>query len=199
MTKLVFGVGINDGSRPARFDSKSMTKEYDLWTSMLRRCFDKTCLQKHPTYDGCGVSDNFLNYTYFYDWCNKQIGFGKSDATNRQWHLDKDILFKCNRLYSEDTCVFVPPEINVFFIDSRKSRGEYPLGVRFHSHHKYQSRCSVNGKPKHLGLFDTPEQAFNAYKPFKEALCKELALKWKDEIDARVYEAMMKWEVSITS
>ena len=52
---------------------------------------------------------------------------------------------------------------------------------------------------KYLGLFITPEQAFNAYKPFKEALCKELALKWKDEIDPRVYEAMMKWEVGITS
>ena len=52
---------------------------------------------------------------------------------------------------------------------------------------------------KHLGLFTTPDEAFNAYKPFKESLCKQLALKWKDEIDPRVYEAMMKWEVDITS
>ena len=55
------------------------------------------------------------------------------------------------------------------------------------------------GKSVNLGYFNTPQDAFDAYKPFKESLCKDLALKWKDEIDPRVYEAMMKWEVSITS
>ena len=42
MTKLVFGVGINDGSRPARFDDNSMTKEYRLWIAMLNRCYSAT-------------------------------------------------------------------------------------------------------------------------------------------------------------
>ena len=54
----------------------------------------------------------------------------------------------------------------------------------------------MNGKRKHLGLFDTPEEAFAAYKPFKEALCKQLALKWESEIDERLFNAMMKWEIN---
>ena len=55
--------------------------------------------------------------------------------------------------------------------------------------------CKVNGKLQYLGLFNTPQEAFAAYKPFKEALCKQLALKWKTEIDERLFNAMMNWSV----
>ena len=53
----------------------------------------------------------------------------------------------------------------------------------------------VNGKLQHLGCFDTPQEAFSVYKPFKEALCKQLALKWQSEIDSRLFNAMMNWSV----
>ena len=55
--------------------------------------------------------------------------------------------------------------------------------------------CAVNSKRQHLGLFNTPQEAFAAYKPFKEALCKQLALKWQSEIDERLFNVMMNWEV----
>ena len=200
MSKSVFGVGINDGSRPARFDSKSMTKEYDLWTSMLRRCFSEKYQTKFPTYKGCSVSDNFLNYSYFYDWCQEQIGFGNIDEKGIIWPLDKDILYKDNKMYNENTCVFVPQEANLFFNGRGSKRGNFPIGVCQDKYgRKFVAKCQVGGTSKYLGCFDTPQEAFDVYKTFKEALCKQLALKWKDEIDPRVYEAMMKWEVSITS
>ena len=60
---------------------------------------------------------------------------------------------------------------------------------------KFKAQCAVNGKQEHLGLFDTPEQAFDTYKPFKEALCKQLALKWQTEIDERLFNTMMNWSV----
>ena len=53
----------------------------------------------------------------------------------------------------------------------------------------------VNGKLQHLGCFDTPEEAFAVYKPFKENLCKQLALKWESEIDSRLFNTMMNWSV----
>ena len=134
--------------------------------------------------------------SYFYDWCQEQIGFGKVDEKGRSWCLDKDLLFVDNKTYSETACVFVPQEINVFFTDRGNARGEYPVGVGFHkASGKFHARCAVNGKRQHLGLFNTPEEAFAAYKPFKEALRKELALKWQSEIDERLFNAMMKWSV----
>ena len=199
MTKLVFGVGFNDGSRPTKIDGKKV-KEYALWQDMLERCFSEKLQTRYQTYKGCSVSTNFLNYSFFYDWCKVQIGFRNVDENGRSWCLDKDILFKYNKLYSEDTCAFVPNEINSFFTDNGKNRGNYPVGVSLpNGYTKYVVTVCVVGKNKYLGGYNTIEEAFAVYKKHKEALCKELALKWKDEIDPRVYEAMMKWEVSITS
>ena len=195
MSKLVCGVGFNDKTRPAKVDGK-IVKEYDLWRSMLQRCFSEKLQTRSPTYKGCNVSDNFLSYSFFYDWCQEQIGFGKVDEKGRSWCLDKDLLVFGNKLYSETTCVFVPYEINSFFVDRGNDRGEYPLGVSFHkASGRFKTRCWANGKQEYLGLFDTPEEAFAAYKPFKEALCKQLALKWESEIDTRLFNAMMNWEV----
>ena len=196
MNKLVYGAGINDKTRPTWTDGK-IVKEYDLWHNMLKRCFSEKYQSKYPTYEGCNVSENFLNYSFFYDWCQEQVGFGKVGEKGRSWCLDKDILFTGNKLYGEASCVFVPQEINKFFNDRGNDRGEYPVGVGFHkASGKYVAKCWVNGKRQHLGCFDTPQEAFVVYKPFKEALCKQLALKWQHEIDPRVYEAMLKWEVN---
>ena len=78
----------------------------------------------------------------------------------------------------------------------RNARGEYPLGACFRkARGKFEACCRVNGKLQHLGYFNTPEEAFAAYKPFKEDLCKQLALKWQHEIDERLFNAMMKWSI----
>ena len=195
MSKLVCGVGFNDKTKPVFVDGKKV-KEYKLWQDMLKRCFSEKLQTRCPTYKGCNVSDNFLNYSFFYDWCQEQIGFGKVDEKGRSWCLDKDLLFVGNKTYSETTCVFVPHEINSFFTDRGKARGEYPLGVSFNKRDgKFVAQCKVNSKQQHLGYFDTPQEAFAAYKPFKEDLCKQLALKWQSEIDSRLFNAMMNWSV----
>ena len=195
MSKLVYGFGFNDKSRPANVDGKPV-KEYSLWQSMIKRCFSEKLQTRFPTYKGCNVSDNFLNYTFFYDWCQKQIGFGKVDDKGCSWHLDKDLLFVGNKTYSETTCVFVPHEVNTFFIDSGATRGECPVGVYFHkASGKFKAQCWENGKQQYLGLFNTPNEAFTVYKTFKEKLCKQLALKWQSEIDSRLFTAMMNWQV----
>ena len=196
MGKLVYSVGFNDKTKPTRIDGKNV-KEYKLWSSMLERCFSEKLQTHRPTYKGCNVSDNFLHYSFFYDWCQEQTGFGKVDEKGRSWCLDKDLLITGNKLYSETTCVFVPQEINLFFTDCGATRGEYPLGVNFHkASGKFMAYCTANSKLKHLGYFNTPQEAFAVYKPFKEALCKQLALKWQHKIDTRLFDAMMSWRVN---
>ena len=198
MNKLVYGVGFNDKTRPTKVDGK-IVKEYDLWKHMLERCFSEKLQTLYPTYKGCNVSDNFLNYSFFYDWCQEQIGFGKVDEKGRSWCLDKDLLFVGNKTYSETACVFVPQEINKFFTDRGNDRGEYPVGVYFDkANGKFVAQCKVNGKRQYLGCFKTPQEAFAAYKPFKENLCKQLALKCQSEIDQRLFNAMMNWQIHQT-
>ena len=195
--KLVHGIGINEGTFSTK-TGNSNCKTYQLWVGLLERC-TKKMWAKYPTYDGVTCSDNFKHYTFFHEWCQSQIGFNYVDDGGGSWHLDKDILIKGNKHYSEDTCVFIPQRLNKLLIKRDKHRGDCPLGVFFdNSLLKFRARCSdVNGKQKHLGSFTTPEQAFQAYKTFKEALIKQVAEQYKSQIDHRAYQALLEYEVNI--
>ncbi len=185
---LVAGVGYNDGKYPS-----NNTKEHSLWRSMLSRCYNEINLKRKPAYRGCSVSENFKNYAYFYEWCNKQIGFGEDG-----WNLDKDLLIKGNKVYSEDNCVFVPMEINNVIVKADSLRGDLPIGVVFDkSRNKFQARMWANNKPKFLGRYETPEEAFTVYKLNKEKHIKKIAEEWKGVIDYRAYEALINYEVDI--
>ena len=190
----VHGVGVLGTKHPYSINGVK-TKEYELWSSMLERCYSDALKKRRPTYGDCKVSNNFLHYEYFYEWCNQQVGFG-----NEGWHLDKDLLIKGNKVYSEDTCVFIPKEINMVLTKSTASRGEYLIGVNWcKTNRAFKAQVNKSkGKKEHLGSFNTELEAFNAYKIAKESFVKELANKWKDEIDERAYEALMNYEVEIT-
>ena len=190
MGKLVYGVGINDGKYPATLNGIN-TKEYSLWNNMLKRCYSVKYHETRPTYVGCNVSDNFNQYSYFHEWCQNQIGFEGCDFS-----LDKDLIYKGNKEYNENNCVFIPIEINSVLIKRQSDRGLLPIGVTKNGKN-YKAQCSYNGKRKSLGTFTTPELAFNAYKTFKEAHIKELAEKYKGTIDARAYQALLNYEVDI--
>jgi len=190
MVHLVCGVGINDRSCPAKVNGK-ITKEYTLWRDMLKRCYSKPYLEKWPTYIGCSVSDNFKHYHLFHAWCQTQVGFGKDG-----YQLDKDLLIKGNKLYSEHTCVFIPSILNLLIPKADSYRGTMPIGVR-KNRSKFRADCSINNTQIYIGTFDTPELAFIAYKTFKEAYIKAQAELYKDSIDSRAYLALLNYEVSI--
>ena len=189
----VCGVGITGTKYQPTINGRN-TKEYELWRGMLKRCYSDGYKKKQPTYEGCEVSDKFKSYEYFYEWCHKQVGFD-----NQGWHLDKDLLTKGNKVYSEDSCIFIPSEINLLLVKNTASRGEHLIGVYWHNKRKaFEARVRKNkGKQEFLGYFKTELEAFNAYKTAKEAFVKEQANKWKGKIDDRAYEALMKYEVNI--
>ena len=182
----VFGKGVVGNKFPTKSGSKS-TEEYLLWTNMLKRCYSENFNLKYVSYVGCTVSENFMQYTYFYEWCNSQIGFGVEG-----FQLDKDILSKGNRVYSEDTCCLVPPEINTLLTRYTKE-SDTCKGVYYN---KKLGKFSAHLLGKYIGLFTTEIEAFYAYKQAKEAYIKEVAEKWRDKIDPRVYEALISWEIS---
>ena len=145
------------------------------------------------------MSENFKYYEYFYEWCHKQIGFG-ADGNGNSFQLDKDLLVKGNKVYSETICVFLPNEINSLLTKRTASRGEYLIGVSWSETNKaFMARVNKNtGKSKHLGYYNTELEAFNAYKQAKESFIKEQANKWKGKIDIRAYNALMNYQEEIT-
>ena len=190
----VFGVGIS-GTKYQPTINGVNTKEYDLWCSMIQRCYSDTYKKKQPTYEGCKCSENFKSFEYFHEWCHKQVGFA-----NEGWQLDKDLLIKGNKVYSEDSCVFLPREINQLLVKRENMRGKYLIGVHWCNTKKvFVAQVSKNkGKSERLGYFKTEMEAFNAYKQAKEAFVKEVAEKWKSQIDKRAYDSLMNYTVEIT-
>lgn len=186
--RLVQGIGINDvpGSRK--------TKEYSLWASMLNRSYDEKLHQRQPTYLDCETSSEFLVLSKFLDWCQNQVGFNQ-----KGFELDKDLLVKGNKEYHPNKCVFIPGEINLFLRTRKKKRGDLPIGVTLFKNGKYMASCNnLSRKRVYLGLHETPEQAFQAYKHAKENHIKLLAEKYRDQIDPRAYEALLNYKVEIT-
>ena len=167
------------------------SKAYGYWKSMLVRCYSD-CYHTHkPTYIGCTVCDEWHTFSRFKEWFDEHYTEG--------YHLDKDILTKGNKVYSPHTCCFLPIDLNSLLTTCKKSRGQYPIGVSIHGT-KYQSYLHKKNKLAHLGTFDTPYDAFNAYKIAKEQYIKELAETYFQEgkITKKVYDALMKYEVEIT-
>ena len=192
----VYNVGVFDMHD---FKNETKTQEYSLWSGVLERCYSKINSKYLKNYRDCEASECFKYYSKFKKWCNTQVGFNSKDDKGNSFHLDKDILIKGNKIYSEDTCCFVPQEINLSVVTRKDYRGEYPVGVGYKPlRNQYRARCNKFGKNVHLGWFSTVEDAFRAYKVAKEQYLKELANKWKDQIDPRVYEALMNYQVEIT-
>lgn len=197
----VYGVGIIGDKYPISYDNGGkLYKEYDIWHAMLCRCFDNKLKDRCPTYKDVTCCDEWLLYENFYEWLHSQENFEKW-FNNRNWHLDKDILIKGNKIYSPENCCLVPQNINALFIKSDKARGDLPIGVEYSiKNKKYKSTVSINGKHKFLNYHDTIEEAFYSYKYYKEKLIKQVADEEysKGNITRKCYDAMMKYQVEIT-
>jgi hypothetical protein len=194
MKDLLYDVGFNDGKYHAMVSRKPV-KNYLSWQGMLRRCYDKKWQTRNPTYFGCSVSENFKSYSYYHEWCLNQIGFNGLD-----FQLDKDLLCKGNKVYSEDNCVFLPQEINKLLTTRKAVRGELPIGVSLSkdtSGFKSQGSFGTFHK-KYLGYFPTAKEAFMRYRQVKESYIKFQAEQWRQFIDPRAYAALIAYEVLIT-
>ena len=197
-TPFVCGVGYI-GNGKLRDENGKIDKSYSVWKNMLRRCYSDECQKKETTYRGCYVCKEWHNYSNFKKWYDENY----YDIEGEVMCLDKDILHKGNKIYSPNTCCVVPNNINVMFTKCNKARGKYPIGVTFYKDaNKYRAQCRTfyNGKTqqKYLGLYNTIDDAFNAYKQFKEANIKQIADEYKDKIPDKLYEAMYNYKVEIT-
>ena len=116
--------------------------------------------------------------------------------------LDKDIVYKGNKVYSRETCIFVPQRINKLFVKSDKARGDNPIGTTPNLCGNYIVRCGNGyGKYIYLGTYHTEEEAFRVYKQYKEKVIKEVIDSYEGIIPELYYSklktAMYNYKVEI--
>ena len=185
--RSVYGVGYMG---VGKYTSKKDIKKYTMWVNLIKRCYSLKCQEKHPSYKECLVDRHWHNFQVFAKWVENNFKQG--------WQLDKDILKKGNKIYSPETCVFVPQEVNLVFVNKHNHRGIYPIGVHITEERRFQAAINKNSKRIVLGTFATPEEAFQVYKIAKEEYIKEMADKWRGQITEPTYYAMYAYKVEIT-
>lgn len=174
MIRLVYGVGINDADYVVTHREhfyvagKRYAKNtwecpfYSKWTRMLYRCYHKTFKEKHTTYEGCYVTEEWLTFSNFKSWMETQNWKGLE--------LDKDILVFNNKVYSPNTCIFVSQRVNKFLNIKKAMENKNPTGVVWNEvRGKYRAKCSdpFTGKVKILGEYSDIHKAHNAWFEFK--------------------------------
>jgi hypothetical protein len=188
--RTVFGVGYSSKGKYKKTIKGKYTKEGLLWRNMLERCYSKNNIKNYPTYKDTIVCEEWHDFQVFADWVTNNYKEG--------FHLDKDILCKDCKIYSPETCCFVPRAINIALTKRDKSRGKYLIGATYSKTGKFVAMMNRNGKICYLGTFDSELEAHNKYKMEKEKYIIQLANRFKEEIKYKTYQALINYKVEIT-
>lgn len=170
-----------------RFATNNNCVEYVTWKDMLERCYSEKDKNDHLSYFGISeVCKDWWDYQNFGEWYETN----KYDV-NERLHLDKDILYAGNKIYSPYHCLLVPQRINMLFLNKPNNRG-LPNGIKLY---KKGYLAKYNGEE--LGVYPTLEDAYEVYANAKEKKIKEVADEYRGIIPERVYEALYDYKVRI--
>lgn len=194
----LYGVGyLGEGKYTTKENGKK-TDEYRIYYDMLKRCYDSEFQERNPTYKGCTAENDWFNFQNMAEWIENNY----YEVPGERMHLDKDILCKGNKVYSRETCIFVPERINTLFVKKDNARGNDPIGVYQLPSGNYRAQCNNEyGKSVYLGVYSTEEEAFQVYKQYKEKIIKEVIDSYEGVIPepfySRLKTAMYNYEVEI--
>lgn len=165
--------------------NKARTVCYYIWKNMLKRCYseiDKSYSNIHVVKEW----HNFQNFAeWFYTKSNYQEGF----------HLDKDILSINNKVYSPETCTFIPQEVNKLLIKSNIFSKVKTSKSYLNERGTYRASLNIRGKAVSLKRCKTQEEAMNTYKVAKENYIKEVANKYKNVLEKQVFETLINHKI----
>lgn len=106
------GIGEHISYHP---ETNKKTICYNLWQSMLQRCYSEKQQQSvAKTYKDVTVDSRWHNFQNFAEWFEKEKDCGYYQTG---WQLDKDL--SSARVYSPEVCLFLPRELNRVFKTSR--------------------------------------------------------------------------------
>ena len=171
--KLTFGWGIQDV--PVTQVKPEMKAYYTDWREMIRRCYCKKWRERFPSCSGNTVCEEWKYFSNFIKWVDSQPN---SDWRNQE--LDKDILVVDNKVYSPDTCVYVPHSVNKFMTNHTRARGQYMLGVtkcKTSKLNPFTAECQdpLRRFNNYIGIFPTELEAHKAWQAKKHEYACQLA------------------------
>lgn len=172
------GFGVTDV--PAMV-SGSRNKYARLWESMITRVLSG----RDKAYSNVEIQEDWALLSNFLRDISEFKGYDK--VLSDKWVLDKDILSLGNKIYSKDTCCFVPRELNAFMINYNKPKGDYAIGVHFcNREKKYVAQAYKDAKQRFLGYYDSEQEAHKVYMKSKQDQLTEILNKYGEELDTRV-------------
>lgn len=170
--KLVCGIGINDYDGSIKIDGRAI-KSYKIWMAMLGRCYNIKD-KKYHQYGAKGVKvcDDWLYFSKFKKWFDENYRYDLIEQ-GIKIALDKDLMSNNSKIYSPQTCIFLPDRINSFIATSElhKNNTSGYIGVYwFKRDNKWKSQITKfdTGKVTHLGYYDDIENANKAYQLARE-------------------------------
>ena len=178
--KSVFGVGYYGEGYFYPSNNTAYKKFLNLWVGMLRRCYYDKYHSSH-SYKDVTVCEEWHNFQNFAKWCQEVY---KNYMKN--WDLDKDIICPTCRVYSPDTCTFVPREINSWF--KKNTNASYRIKKNGH----YEVDYIEYKKKRSSRVFKNKNEALEFLELNRKEYLKSLANNFKELVDIRVYNILIK-------
>ncbi len=181
------------GNTPSSINGK-VKSSYHTWRGIISRCYEykKTTQTYFGKIEVCKEWWCFENFEKWYD-----------EHYVEGFQVYKDLTILWSKLYSPETCSFIPNRINCIMgkkdYNTVRKHLDLPVGVSYHVRdEKYTAQCFDGEKLQHFGYHDTPESAFQSYKIFKESLIKSVAEDYYNsgEINLAVYKNLSNYIVT---
>jgi len=156
------GIGVND--LRGKVDTAN-SRSYSIWKDIIRRCYSKE-KAKFKCYTKVKVCKEWLLYSNFKKWYDENFPL-KLEQEGWEMQIDKDLLSGENKIYSPETCIFLPRKINGFLSNKQSSNTSGITGVSYIKKNNSwvaKIRNFDNHGKIYLGYFSNKNTAGRVYK-----------------------------------
>jgi hypothetical protein len=159
------------------------------WKGIIDRCTPSKQKGKYGSYVGCSLCEEWKDFQNFCEWClENKICEGMD--------IDKDVLIKGNKVYSPETCIIIPSEINSrlnFNIPLRDTLMGVTKNV-LRNGYSYKARFGKGDSGRvELGTFKTELEAHQAWANYRKSLIIPLVEQYKYAITDKAYQALKNY------
>lgn len=154
LKRTVYGVGYlgvdENGQKPNTTENGSLTREYKLWSNMLRRCYSEKYHEKYPTYENVTVCERWKCYAYFLEDLPKIKNYDYwRDNPKKRIALNKDIYYQEIGIQTDSKEYSL---LTTRFINNEENAKE--MANRYSTQMAKRIRCIETGK-----IYDSIQQA----------------------------------------